>query len=312
MRRSSGPTFAARTSLDGSPDWAGLWMIAIKSSDNHAWPWSDSGEAAEAVFAMTYPAIHDHMNHFEAALRKRQDKGQVLVGACDPVATGRTSTRPRSSTRRSSSTRPTRWTSPVSFGNNKTFFIASADPYLLAVLNSPLLWWHNWRHLPHMKDEALSPVGFLMESLPIARPTDHIREKVDAAVRRLVELTCTQQATRRDLLDWLRVEYEVAKPTMKLQSPFELDSEALVAEVRKVRGKKKPLSAPALKGLREEYVRSIEPARAMAVEAARLENEVACLVNEAYGLTPEEVALMWDTAPPRMPVGGPDHYGIES
>ena len=71
------------------------------------------------------------------------------------------------------------------------------------------------------------------------------------------ELTCTQQATRRDLLDWLRVEYEVAKPTMKLQSPFELDSEALVAEVRKVRGKKKPLSAPALKGLREEY-RSVD------------------------------------------------------
>ena len=28
-----------------------------------------------------------------------------------------------------------------------------------------------------MKDEALSPVGFLMESLPIARPTDSIRTK---------------------------------------------------------------------------------------------------------------------------------------
>ena len=34
------------------------------------------------------------------------------------------------------------------------------DLYLLAVLNSPLMWWHNWRYLPHMKDEALSPVAF--------------------------------------------------------------------------------------------------------------------------------------------------------
>jgi hypothetical protein len=34
------------------------------------------------------------------------------------------------------------------------------------------MWWHNWRCLPHMKDEALSPVGFRMEELVIAEPTD--------------------------------------------------------------------------------------------------------------------------------------------
>ena len=28
------------------------------------------------------------------------------------------------------------------------------------------------------------------------------------------------------------------------------------------------------------------------------------LVNLAYGLTPEETALLWQTAPPRMPIGG--------
>lgn len=29
------------------------------------------------------------------------------------------------------------------YGNNKTFFIACDDLYLLSVLNSPLTWWHN-------------------------------------------------------------------------------------------------------------------------------------------------------------------------
>ena len=29
--------------------------------------------------------------------------------------------------------------------------------------------------------------------------------------------------------------------------------------------------------------------------------ELGDLVNEAYGLTPDEVELMWKTAPPRMP-----------
>ena len=32
------------------------------------------------------------------------------------------------------------------------------------------------------------------------------------------------------------------------------------------------------------------------------------LVNEAYGLTPEEIQLMWETAPPRMP-GAPEPDG---
>jgi len=36
------------------------------------------------------------------------------------------------------------------FGNNKTTFVPTDDLYLLAVLNSPLMWWHNFRHLPHM------------------------------------------------------------------------------------------------------------------------------------------------------------------
>jgi hypothetical protein len=59
------------------------------------------------------------------------------------------------------------------------------------------------------------------------------------------------------------------------------------------------------KTLREEYVRSIEPARKLAAEALKLETQLSNLVNQAYGLTPEEVALLWKTAPPRMPIAGP-------
>jgi hypothetical protein len=39
------------------------------------------------------------------------------------------------------------------------------------------------------------------------------------------------------------------------------------------------------------------------VRTARLESRGAELVNAAYGLAPDEVALPWRTAPPRMPVG---------
>jgi hypothetical protein len=45
--------------------------------------------------------------------------------------------------------------------------------------------------------------------------------------------------------------------------------------------------------------------RALTAEAFTLENEISDLVNAAYSLTPDEVALMWQTAPPRMPIAGP-------
>jgi hypothetical protein len=61
----------------------------------------------------------------------------------------------------------------------------------------------------------------------------------------------------------------------------------------------------ALKSLREEYARTVEPMRETVARALRLERRLAGLVDEAYGLTAEEVALVWRTAPPRMPIPNP-------
>jgi diketogulonate reductase-like aldo/keto reductase len=54
--------------------------------------------------------------------------------------------------------------------------------------------------------------------------------------------------------------------------------------------------------LRDEYPRTIEPSRALAAETLNLERTLSDLVNQAYALTPAEIALMWQTAPPRMPI----------
>ena len=156
------------------------------------------------------------------------------------------------------------------YGNNKTFFVPVADLYLLGVLNSPLLWWHNWRFLPHMKDEALSPVAFLMEKMPIAAPADDVRSQIEACARRLIDVANSQQTTRGDILDWLKVEHGIAEPNTKLQNPIDLDSDAFIAEVKKLRGKKKPLSLAALRSLRDEHGRTIVPAQILAREASAL------------------------------------------
>jgi hypothetical protein len=51
--------------------------------------------------------------------------------------------------------------------------------------------------------------------------------------------------------------------------------------------------------LRDEYTRTIAPARALAAETFKLERTLSDLVNQAYALTPAEIDLMWKTAPPR-------------
>jgi hypothetical protein len=61
-------------------------------------------------------------------------------------------------------------------------------------------------------------------------------------------------------------------------------------------GKKHPLTAAGLQALREEYTRTL------AAETLTLERTLSDLVNQAYDLTPAEIALMWQTAPPRMPI----------
>jgi hypothetical protein len=140
-----------------------------------------------------------------------------------------------------------------------------------------------------------------MDSFPIPSPTPKQREGAGEAVRRLKELAAADFEGRGAFLDWLRVEYAVVKPSQKLQDPVALDADALVAEVKKARGKKQPLTVAGLKALKDEYARSILPLQTLAVEARTLEGQVSDLVNAAYGLTAEEVALMWKTAPPRMP-----------
>ncbi len=147
-------------------------------------------------------------------------------------------------------------------------------------------------------------MAFKMVELPIAEPTAAIREATETGVCRLIEITERKQQTQRTVLDWLRVEYAIDKPSQKLQALTELDSDTFIAEVKRIRGQKLPLTAASLAGLREEHARSIEPARNLA-EAREREKELSDLVNRAYGLTAEEIALMWDTAPPRMPTAKP-------
>ena len=84
-----------------------------------------------------------------------------------------------------------------------------------------------------------------------------------------------------------------------------LDADGLAGEVRKARGRTKPLTVADVKRVKTEHAATVTPLQTLAAEALGLERTVSDLVNAAYGLTPAEIELMWATAPPRMPLAGP-------
>lgn len=140
-------------------------------------------------------------------------------------------------------------------------------------------------------------------TLPIAQPTDAIRAEVEPAVGRLIALTKDRRGRIRESLDWLRVEFEIATPGQKLEAFPTLDEETFIEEVRKRRPNKSArLSPAALRDLREMYGQYVPMIRTLDGEMQQLERRLSDLVNQAYGLTPDEIDLMLRTAPPRMPL----------
>ncbi|MCP4702315.1 MAG: class I SAM-dependent DNA methyltransferase [Gammaproteobacteria bacterium] len=58
--------------------WAGLYLLAIPSSANRHWPWSDAKMEDEAreIFKDTFPAVEAHLSQWEGKLVKRADQGK--------------------------------------------------------------------------------------------------------------------------------------------------------------------------------------------------------------------------------------------
>jgi hypothetical protein len=144
-------------------------------------------------------------------------------------------------------------------------------------------------------------MAYKIELLPVARFGAAAAAQVSGHVDRVVQCVRSAGAASASILDWLRVEFGLGKPGEALSQPHTLDADAFASAVRKALPKSHKLSAADFARLKQEHAATVEPARRAAAEALALERQLSDLVNAAYGLTPDEVALMWATAPPRMP-----------
>ena len=64
-------------------------------------------------------------------------------------------------------------------------------------------------------------------------------------------------------------------------------------------------TAAGVHALRDEYTRTINPARALAAETLQLERVPSAECGTRSAESQAEIVLMWQTAPPRMPIPPP-------
>ncbi|MGL4460850.1 MAG: TaqI-like C-terminal specificity domain-containing protein [Planctomycetia bacterium] len=55
---------------------SGEYVLAIKSSGDYAWPWSNTGKAAEDIFSQCYPAVYGYLAEHRNKAVSRSDQGR--------------------------------------------------------------------------------------------------------------------------------------------------------------------------------------------------------------------------------------------
>lgn len=283
------------------PDWAGLWMIF----------------ARRGIAIEEYPSV---LRHLEAHRRELEPKPADWVpNRADEKWPGRKSgsyawyeiqdsveywrlmERPKICWQAIQYYPKYALDRSESFLSNKAFFLPSSDTWILAVLNSTASWYLSWRHFPHMKDEALSNDGDKIVSMPIPHLKSEDAAAATDAAERLMEHTVSIRAADQALADWLHHEIGLNKLPAALTQASGLDSDSFVAAVRAALPKRSGITPSRLAQLRAAFADTAESARAARATSQSDERTLSDIVNRAYGLTPADIALMWRTAPPRMP-----------
>lgn len=188
--------------------------------------------------------------------------------------------------------------------NDLCFCIPRGEPWIAAVLNSPVMWAYAWRNVIHGKDEVLRLKSIYMIDMPIPTPTPDANTEATALVEEAIQLTATSQQGTRDLLDWLRDTHGVAPPGRALECFATLEATDFLAEVKKRRPKAiGPLTPSAMRELRTLHEAERLPMLQRSARLRAVEQRLSQLVNQAFGLSADDVALVKKTAPPRTPPG---------
>ena len=163
------------------------FLIALRSSANFHWQWSDKGADAEQVFRDTHPSVFEHLNQFRDAAIRRTDQGTFWweLRSCEyweafdrpKIVWPDISKLPRFSMDPSGR-----------YMGNTGYFIPAGDAYLLGILSS----WATWFFISktsqplRLRGDRWQYRLFTqsMEHVPIPEASDADREAIAELARK--------------------------------------------------------------------------------------------------------------------------------
>ncbi|MBV9121945.1 MAG: Eco57I restriction-modification methylase domain-containing protein [Planctomycetes bacterium] len=281
------------------PKPSDVMLIHIPSSENVDWPWSKYNEnRARKAFKEAYPAIYEFMSAFEEELKARQDQGrfwwEFRSCAYYDKLTG-----PKlviqSIAYHSLFCRAT----PKDMPNNSVFFLPTDDVRILAILNSPFAWSYMYRSFPHKKDEAIAMDSAVVATLPL--PPDLAGDALRDRAERLLENVAARKEWEATVLAKATREFGVPENEPKLLSWLALPSDEFTTRIQAIQDGPK-LTGALLQKLGRFHLEARSREVEFFVQQLELEQTLAGLVEDAYGLTSEERELMRSTRPVRDPL----------
>ena len=209
--------------------WAGLYLITIPSSGNHDWPWSNAAhEDAQALFANTYPSVHQHFLPFVEQLKKRDDQGRFWweLRACSYY----------DEFDREKISYPHFSTAPVfaldedrRLSNDKSYIIPTSSRFLLGFLNSKVTQFFLTQLSPPVRGGFLELRKIFLEQLPIPPATDEQKAAIEELVQKIVGANGVRPDS--DTMSTAGVCHTPLQETVRTLSGVEGDIPALEAEI---------------------------------------------------------------------------------
>jgi hypothetical protein len=279
---------------------SGEYILAIKSSGDHTWPWSSAGGEAESVFARTYPAVHAYLSQHRTAAVARSDQGRFWweLRSCGywdffgrpKIVWPDIGNYPRFSID----------TTGRCFGNT-VYGVACADPYVQAVLSS----WASWFYI----SKTAQPLRLrsnrwqyrlftqYMENIPIPAAPATEREALGKLAERCNQLGTSRYQIEEQVRGRLTTGFRT-DPATKLneraqewwQLPLTDLGDALKTSFKL---KRNPLSNPATADEWEPYLTGkrseVDALRCQLTDAER---EINDRVFRLFHLTPDEIKLL--------------------
>ncbi len=185
------PLLRGRNLRKWKAESANEYLIAIASSTNREWPWSNTRSTVEAeqIFSEIYPAICSHLRNYRDRLIARDDQGTFHweLRACSYYNEFE---KPKIVYRRIARFLDASYDIKGTFGLDTIFSIPTAELALLAVLNSKLFdWYARYKVLPLNDPWAGGGLQFFaqyMEKVPIADMTSTQKAELSSLVKQVL------------------------------------------------------------------------------------------------------------------------------